>query len=109
MSKLWKSIYRARSVGGLGEAALREFATRPTAEFSVGFVSLGAGILLAAALLRSALFSSTAPLRGDMTTLNFLNGGFADAWLAADDGCERKCQLRFATKMPLYSRTREGS
>ena len=82
--------------GGFGEAALRDFATRPTSEFSVGFVSLGAGILLAAALLRSALFSSATPRRGDMTTLNFLNGGLADSWLAADDGCEKKCQVRFA-------------
>ena len=91
--------------GGLGEAALMDFAIRPTSEFSAGFVSLGAGLLLAAALLRSALFSATTPRRGDMSTLNYLNGGVADSWLGADDNCEQKCQARFATEMSANSRT----
>jgi hypothetical protein len=95
--------------GGLGETALMDFAIRPTSEFSAGFVSLGAGLLLAAAMLRSTLFSSTAPRRGDMTTLNFLNGGLADAWLGADDTCEQKCQVRFATEVSVNSRTRTSS
>lgn len=83
--------------GGFGEEALRSFVTRPPAEFSAGFVSLGAGLLLASALLRSTAFSALAPARGDMSTLNFLNGGFIDAWLAADDSCEQSCQSRFRT------------
>ena len=33
--------------GGLGETALKDFAVQPPNEFSVGFVSLGAGLLLA--------------------------------------------------------------
>jgi hypothetical protein len=78
--------------GGLGEAALRDFANRPTAEFSVGFVSLGAGILLAATLLRNTVFSATAPRHRDMTTLNFLNGGLSDSDIGADEACEQKCQ-----------------
>lgn len=82
--------------GGLGEAALRDFVARPPAEFSAGFVSLGAGLLLAAALLRNATFSASAMMRKDMSTLNFLNGGFMDAWLAADEACEQKCQARLA-------------
>lgn len=84
--------------GGLGEAALRDFATRVPNEFSVGFVSLGAGSLLAAALLRNTVFSGALPLRGDMTTMNFLNGGVMDARLAADDRCELECQSRFSAR-----------
>jgi hypothetical protein len=80
--------------GGLGEAALKDFATRPPSEFSAGFVSLGAGLLLASELLRQTVFLATAPPRFDMTTLNFLNGGFADAGLGADNACEWNCQGR---------------
>jgi hypothetical protein len=78
--------------GALGEAALRDFATHPPPEFSAGFVSLAAGLLLAAALLRSSAFAESSPRRGDMTTLNLLNGGLLDSWLGADDTCEQKCQ-----------------
>jgi len=81
--------------GGLGEAALSDFVTRAPSEFSVGFVSLGSGLLVAAALLRNALFSGIASRRAGMTTLNFLNGGFIDSRLAADDACEQRCQDRF--------------
>lgn len=73
--------------GRLGEAALRDFVVRPPAEFSAGFVSLGSGLLLASALLRSTIFSIDTSARGDMTTLNFLNGGFGDSRLGADDNC----------------------
>lgn len=78
--------------GGLGEAALRDYVVRPPAEFSAGFVSLGAGLLLASTLLRNTTFSADSPVRGDMTTLNFLNGGLGDSWLGADDNCELNCQ-----------------
>jgi hypothetical protein len=81
--------------GSLGETALQDFATHPSPEFSAGFVSLGAGLLLAAALLRKTLLSDAAPYCGDMTTLNFLNGGFADSGLGADDSCEQRCQDNF--------------
>ncbi len=82
--------------GNLGEAALKDFATRPAPEFSTGFVSLGAGLLLAAALLRNTAFLSAAPRRPDMASLNFLNGGFGDSNLGADDACELRCQERLA-------------
>ena len=91
--------------GGLGETALMDFAIRPTSEFSAGFVSLGAGLLFAAAMLRSTLLLSdhTTPGRHDHA-LNFLNGGLADAWLGADDTSEQKCQVRFATEVSVNSR-----
>jgi hypothetical protein len=48
--------------GSAGEAALRNFATRLPPEFSAGFVSLGAGLLLAAALIGEAAFPKSDPL-----------------------------------------------
>ena len=80
--------------GGLGETALKDFATQLPPEFSTGFVSLGAGLLLAAVLLRGTVFSASAPPCRDMCTLNFRNGGFADAGRGADDACEWKYQHR---------------
>lgn len=84
--------------GGLGEAAIRDVATRSTHEFSVGFVSLAAGILLAAALLQNSVFSASKPRRGDMVTLNFLNGKLGESQLAADPNCELNCQAPFSPK-----------
>jgi hypothetical protein len=84
--------------GGLGEAALRDYVMRPPAEFSAGFVSLGAGLLLASTLLRNTIFSADSPVRGDMTTLNFLNGGLGNSWLGADDNCQLNCQAMRAEK-----------
>ena len=89
--------------GELGEAALRDFVTRPTEEFSVGFVSLGAGLLLAAALLRQTLFQNSAPTLRDMITLNFLNGGLLDANLGYDEACERRCQEHFGYVEPTLT------
>lgn len=77
--------------GSVGEAALRDFATRLPPEFSAGFVSLGAGLLLAAALFRETIFAGDSPSRLEMTSLNFLNGKLIDAARAADDDCEMNC------------------
>jgi hypothetical protein len=82
--------------GGLGEAAIRDLATRSTGEFSVGFVSLAAGVLLAAALLQNSVFSANKPIRRDMVTLNFLNGKLGESQLAADPNCELNCQAPFS-------------
>ena len=91
--------------GGLGEAALRDYIVRPPAEFSAGFVSLGSGLLLATTLLRNTIFSSDSPPRGDMTTLNFLNGGLVDSGLGADDKCQLNCQAKRAGNDGMTSRT----
>jgi hypothetical protein len=80
--------------GGLGEAALKDFATRVPPQFSAGFTSLGAGLLLGAALLRSTAFTEGTLRPSDMGTLNFLNGGLLATPFAADDVCELQCQVR---------------
>lgn len=79
--------------GGLGEAALRDLATRARSEFSVGFVSLGAAVLLAAKLLQQLLFDKK-PKLGDVTSFNFKNCGYGDSFLAPDEHCEWGCQER---------------
>jgi hypothetical protein len=87
--------------GGVGETALKAFATQPPALFSVGFVSLGAALLLASTVLRATVFAGSAPARADMSSLNFQNGGMMDAGLGRDPGCEWDCQrrLHFETEM----------
>ena len=80
--------------GALGEAAVREFATRPPPQFSAGFVSLGAALLLAATIVRNAIFKSSAPRVNDLFTLNFLNGRMLDTGFGADDNCELHCQAK---------------
>jgi hypothetical protein len=86
--------------GGIGEAALKDFATRPPPQFSVGFTSLGAGLLLGAALLRHTLFTGGASQLSDMATLNFLNGGLLGTPFGADDACELQCQERDRIRAP---------
>jgi hypothetical protein len=73
--------------GGLAEAALKDFATRPPPQFSAGFTSLAAGVLLTAAVLRSTAFASLAYPCSDMVTVNFLNGGLIATGFGADDAC----------------------
>lgn len=80
--------------GGLGEATLKDFATRLPPQFSAGFTSLGAGLLLGAALLRRTAFAAGHPRPSDMGTLNFLNGGLLVTQFGADDACELQCQER---------------
>ncbi|WP_407112413.1 ThiF family adenylyltransferase [Bradyrhizobium sp. LMG 9283] len=81
--------------GTLGEAALLDLATRSPGEFSVGFVSLGAAILLASKLFRQVLLGAPSE-GGDVSALNFLNGGLQSSFLAADDHCHWDCKQRRA-------------
>jgi hypothetical protein len=77
--------------GGVGQAALRDFAVRPPRQFSAGFVSLGAALLLSSAIFQHILFRQEMPERSDMTTLHFLKGGFADSGFGADPNCQQLC------------------
>ncbi|HJU08320.1 MAG TPA: ThiF family adenylyltransferase [Rhodanobacteraceae bacterium] len=80
--------------GSIGEATLNNFATRPPTQFSAGFVSLGAALLLGARLLQQTVLKNQCQLLNEITTLNFLNGGRVNTNLAADDQCEWGCQER---------------
>lgn len=74
--------------GQLGRAALLNFAAFPAPEFSVGFVSLGAGVLLAANVFRTLLSPGKTVHSSAMTTFNFLNGNLLVSALARDHQCE---------------------
>jgi hypothetical protein len=87
--------------GHLGRAALNDLASTPPEEFSVGFVSLGAGILLAANLFRRVLSEQPIERTSTMTTFNFLNGRFAQAGLAYDPNCQLQCQACGASRTTL--------
>lgn len=73
--------------GTIGEARFREAALHHGAAFSVSFVSMAAGLLLASALLRHQLFPSVAPERPMLANLAFLNGRAIETVLAIDASC----------------------
>ncbi|WP_194473433.1 ThiF family adenylyltransferase [Bradyrhizobium sp. CCBAU 51753] len=79
--------------GTLGEAALRNLATRAPSQFSVGFVSLAAALLLATKMFQVILWNG-APNRADVCSFSFMNGGLGDSFLGPDDACEWGCQER---------------
>jgi hypothetical protein len=74
--------------GHLGRAALMDFVSTPPPEFSVGFVSLASGVLLAASVFRKLLAGETIPHASGMTTFNFLNGNLGEGALARDPQCQ---------------------
>lgn len=83
-----EAYLRDPQCGHLGRAALLNFAASPAPEFSVGFVSLGAGVLLAANIFRILLSPEKTVCTSAMTTFNFLNGNLLVSALARDHQCE---------------------
>jgi len=73
--------------GSEGEDAINKLATDRPAEFSAGFVSLAAALLLASNLFRDLFFADIAPPRLSMITLTFLKGALERGDLAVDDHC----------------------
>jgi molybdopterin/thiamine biosynthesis adenylyltransferase len=64
--------------GQLGEQEIAKFALDPRQDWSVGFVSVAAGVLLAAKLVQSeigGLGATFPPLRGQALRFSFLNAG----------------------------------
>jgi len=80
-----------KKCGTLGETALKDFATKPNPEFSVGFVSLGAALLLSATIFKQLIPEISSSPVADQVTLNFLNGGFMETGMGFDKNCELKC------------------
>lgn len=75
--------------GSVGEAQINQMALKRTPEFSVGFVSLAAGLMLFSQLCRFALGPSN--LKPGMTSFSFLNGRMEHAELSPDEACELNC------------------
>jgi hypothetical protein len=77
----------------LGHQQLATFADRTEPEFSVGFVSVGAGVLLAARLMRRAITGEVFRGEGGSSlALTFLNPGFL--WFAEPKAADCDCQTR---------------
>jgi hypothetical protein len=72
--------------GMAGESILREHAVA-VREFSVGFVSLSAGVLLACDLFRRLLLSETCTDHQTMTSISFLNAKMGTSALSVDPNC----------------------
>jgi hypothetical protein len=77
--------------GKVGESELRAHATQLGQQFSVGFVSLGAGVLLASELFKRLLFPDDHIGQQSMTIINFLNGKIGSADLSIDPNCALRC------------------
>lgn len=82
-------LRNSATCGTLGEAALRDFAEEQSAEFSVSFVSMAAGILQFGRLIRFLIGEERRFPRAIMTSLAFLNGEIGDDDLAIDQGCHK--------------------
>ena len=95
---------RGSHCGHLGRAALLDFVSTPPPQFSVGFVSLGSGVLLAASIFRQLLSGVALPQRSGMTTFNFLNGNLGESALARDPQCQI-CSSLTASPDPSFRRT----
>ena len=95
---------RGSHCGHLGRAALLDFVSTPPPQFSVGFVSLGSGVLLAASIFRQLLSGVALPQRSGMTTFNFLNGNLGESALARDPQCQI-CSNVTVSPDPAFTRT----
>ena len=81
----------APECGKVGESELRAFALQGSPQFSVGFVSMTAGILLACSLLRLNIFGQSDEYVSPMTAFCFWNGRLQPSTLSIDSMCQQQC------------------
>lgn len=81
----------APECGKVGEAELREFALKGSPQFSVSFVSMMAGVLMASALLKLGIFERPGEYTLPMTAFSFWNGRLQPSALSIDAGCQLSC------------------
>lgn len=81
----------APECGKVGEAELREFALKGSPQFSVGFVSMTAGVLMASSLLKLGIFERLGECTLSMTAFSFWNGRLQPSALSIDAGCQLRC------------------
>ncbi|MEW6018318.1 MAG: ThiF family adenylyltransferase [Pseudomonadota bacterium] len=84
---------RRPTCGSVGETQINEIATGRQPEFSVGFVSLAAGVMLAANLLRATCYTAASAPPAGMVSFSFLHGRFDHAELSIDHECGLNCTL----------------
>lgn len=80
--------------GKVGEAELKAFAIQEAPQFSVGFVSMTAGILLASSLLKLSVFDSSSEYAAPMTAFSFWNAQLRPSSLSIDESCSLSCNKK---------------
>lgn len=82
---------RRPTCGSVGETQINAIATLRAPEFSVGFVSLAAGVMLAANLVKATCHAAENAPPSGMASFSFLHGRFDHAELSVDNDCALNC------------------
>jgi hypothetical protein len=91
-----EAYLNAPECGKVGESELRAFALQGAPQFSVGFVSMMAGILLASSLLKLSIYDRTSEYTSPITAFSFWNSRLGSSTLSIDANCQLKCRARRA-------------
>jgi hypothetical protein len=84
----------APECGKVGEAEFKAFALQGPPQFSVGFASMMAGILLASSLLKLSIFHVSSEYIAPMTAFSIWNGRLRPSSLSIDANCSLSCDER---------------
>lgn len=84
---------RRPTCGSVGETQINQLAITRPPEFSVGFVSLAAGVMLAANFLKVTSFAELSASPAGIASFTFLHGRFEHAELSVDHDCGLTCTL----------------
>jgi len=87
-----EAYLNAPACGKVGESELRAFALQGSPQFSVGFVSMMAGVLQACALLKLSVFDQPDEYTSPMTAFSFWNGRLLPRKLGIDPRCQMRCE-----------------
>lgn len=91
-----EAYLHAPECGKVGESELRALALQSSPQFSVGFVSMTAGVLLACALLKLSIFDQSDEYASPMTAFSFWNGRLQPSTLSIDAKCQLRCDTHRA-------------
>lgn len=86
-----EAYLNAPECGKVGESELRALALQGSPQFSVGFVSMTAGVLLACSLLKLSIFDQSDEYESPMTAFSFWNGRLQPSTLSIDATCQLRC------------------
>lgn len=91
-----EAYLNAPECGKVGESELRALALKGSPQFSVGFVSMTAGVFLACALLKLSIFDQSDEYASSMTAFSFWNGRLQPSTLSIDTKCQLRCDMHRA-------------
>ena len=96
-----EAYLNAPECGKVGEAELRALALQGSPQFSVGFVSMAAGVLLASALLKLSIFDKDDEYAVPMTAFSFWNDRLQPSTLSIDANCQLRCGIHRAKESSI--------